>query len=159
MVFIMSGDILINLDRSGAAPPMANARPSKPQANKFTARSQYKVVQECQSASRVDEEVLLPLLRSEIRLSGGFRRNLLQGHGVLLLLRSGERVEGHFRDSCLHGLARRTDPDGNLAFVGRYRNGRPVGKCWRMTRSEMFPADELEISERNLNFRSVWNGK
>ena len=82
---------------------------------------------------------------SEIRLSGEFKQNLLQGYGCLLHLKSGERVEGHFRDSCLHGIVRRLDSDGKLTFVGRYRNGRPVGKCWKMTRSEI--TEEIQLLE------------
>ncbi len=70
---------------------------------------------------------------ADIRLTGTFRNSLLQGPGQLTFLATGDRIDGHFRDSCLHGLARRLDEEGRVSFVGRYRNGRPYGFCWKMT--------------------------
>ena len=64
---------------------------------------------------------------------GRYKGGVLEGAGKVQLLDETETVlHGNFVKGKLHGLVRGMDfKEGRLTFAGKFKRGRPSGKCWK----------------------------
>ena len=64
---------------------------------------------------------------------GRYKGGVLEGAGKVQLMDETETVlHGNFVKGKLHGNVRGlTFKEGQLTFIGKFKNGRPSGKCWK----------------------------
>lgn len=64
---------------------------------------------------------------------------------------NGDRLSGYFISGSLHGFTTENNSKGQPKFIGFYSNGKPSGKCWRIT-PDFYVALYGQVNEKSGKF-------